>query len=671
MSEFWDAFRNVGEGGRSGGGGDKQRRDAERQRRRSHALAELPKRRAEWRETRSVRTATGCLLMALRAGLTFATIAWSWRTARSIAALLSISKQARAARQRAHEDHARALGTGRTGAWEALTAPDWRVPAAAGACLLVAAFVPVAFLAGAAFVACAVLAAVHGRRVIDGSVAPPSESPTPAALGAASAWSYLAFALLLVALVVGPLHGGVVAGLIAASLVVLIVERRRRRGHRDRAVRTIAGHELTVLADARSALGMAELAPTDERDDLSAHVYGYDEDGAPTAAAIHVPSWRVLRQGDREKVAEEFARHAWDVREFDHHTGLIGLSRTVPPEPLPSRVDIDLRRLPSGRVFLLGRMRGEDGGLAWSVWDPDAADPHLLMVGRTKTGKSVVLTVLLAQAVARGWRTYVLDPKGSDYVWTRNLPLTSWHPVERSQEGLEAAFREMERRRAVLEAIQVEHDEVRNFTEAIEAGLIDPADEPPCLVLIDEMAELVELGDKASNKAATTMLGRLARLARFVDIFLVVATQRPDATLLPGEVKSNLGTRGVTGKGDSIGLRMAFDDDEVAPLTVDPDTGKLPKGRGRIMVGADAPVEVQFAYVSPADVKAVAGVADDPEPVPSAEHESPSPEPSAPAPEQDPTLAEMFSELDRHLAHPSEGGGIEVSLDDDEPEAGS
>lgn len=267
-------------------------------------------------------------------------------------------------------------------------------------------------------------------------------------------------------------------------------------------------------------------------------------------------------------------------------------------------------------------------------------DPHMLMVGRTKTGKSVVLTALLAQAVASEWWTYVLDPKGSDYVWSRKLPGAAWYPVEQAQDGLTAIHQEMVRRRAVLAKIQETHDEIRNYTEAIAAGLIDPTQEPPVLVLIDEMAELVELGDKDQNKAAMTMLGRLARLARFVDIFLVVATQRPDATLLPGEVKSNLGTRGCTGEGDGTALRMAFGEGvHVDPLGVDPATGKPPKGRGRIMIGASDPIECQFAYIAPAAVKAAAGVAQDSRDHPASDEVTP-----------DPTLEEMFSQLDQYRA---------------------
>ncbi len=541
---------------------------------------------------------------------------------------------------------------------EALAWRRWIGPASSTVFLLAYALIPVGAVASISFVGCVAEVALYVRalvRTVGGA-------PTRAQLRRAELWSLGAWGALALASVGAAPLGADRLLLMLGATVVLLAQRRHRGRFGRAALASLRAQEASVLTVARGVLGVRELTAREveagERDDLAVRAY---PDGA---MAVSVPAHVLLVHADEPKVADRFEAAGWELDRIDYDDRLMWLRRPAYVEPLPTLVSLDLRELPRGRVFLLGIVRGEDGGVRWAVWDPDAADPHLLMVGRTKTGKSVVLTVLLAQAVARGWRTYVLDPKGSDYVWTRNLPGTSWHPAERSQDGLTAAFEEMIRRRKVLDAIQQTHDEVRNFTEAIEAGMLDPADEPPCLVIVDEMAELVELGDKDQNKAATVMLGRLARLARFVDMFLVVATQRPDATLLPGEVKSNLGTRGVTGPGDSIALRMAFDTDEVEPLAVDPETGKLPKGRGRFTVGAGEPVEIQFAYVSPADVKAFVGADSAPAAEPATAPE--------PAPAADPGIERMFAELDEFRGQrtpPGEDEGVELSLEDDDEQA--
>jgi S-DNA-T family DNA segregation ATPase FtsK/SpoIIIE len=69
---------------------------------------------------------------------------------------------------------------------------------------------------------------------------------------------------------------------------------------------------------------------------------------------------------------------------------------------------------------------------------------------------------------------------------------------------------------------------------------------PLILVVVDELAELTvrELGsDKVGRAAQQAAIGRLteiARLARAAGIFLVLATQRPDAEAVHGQLKANL-----------------------------------------------------------------------------------------------------------------------------------
>lgn len=55
---------------------------------------------------------------------------------------------------------------------------------------------------------------------------------------------------------------------------------------------------------------------------------------------------------------------------------------------------------------------------------------------------------------------------------------------------------------------------------------------------------------------AQMIIGSVARLGRAAGVHLVIATQRPDATLLPGETKANLGCRISAGRTDSNASNM-------------------------------------------------------------------------------------------------------------------
>ena len=62
--------------------------------------------------------------------------------------------------------------------------------------------------------------------------------------------------------------------------------------------------------------------------------------------------------------------------------------------------------------------------------------------------------------------------------------------------------------------------------------------------------------DDALKGEAAMIIGSIARLGRAAGIHLVVATQRPDATTISGETKSNLGVRINCGRTDSTASSM-------------------------------------------------------------------------------------------------------------------
>lgn len=69
---------------------------------------------------------------------------------------------------------------------------------------------------------------------------------------------------------------------------------------------------------------------------------------------------------------------------------------------------------------------------------------------------------------------------------------------------------------------------------------------------------------------ATMILGSIARLGRAAGVHLVLATQRPDATILPGETKANLGARVCCGTVDATASSMILGNGEGARISPNP-----------------------------------------------------------------------------------------------------
>lgn len=64
---------------------------------------------------------------------------------------------------------------------------------------------------------------------------------------------------------------------------------------------------------------------------------------------------------------------------------------------------------------------------------------------------------------------------------------------------------------------------------------------------------------QALKGEAASKIGSIARLGRAAGVHLMIATQRPDAKLIPGELKANLGARFACGRMPSTASSMVLD----------------------------------------------------------------------------------------------------------------
>ena len=165
--------------------------------------------------------------------------------------------------------------------------------------------------------------------------------------------------------------------------------------------------------------------------------------------------------------------------------------------------------------------------------------PHLLIAGKTGSGKSVAMNAflcsLLWQYAPEDLRLILVDPKRVELSLYNHLPhLLTPVIVEphKSVSALAWAVAEMNRRyRAFSE------EKCRNITEYNEK--FPDKKEPYIVIVIDELADLMMVAGKDVEAA----ICRIAQMARAVGMHLIVATQRPSVDVVTGLIKANLPAR--------------------------------------------------------------------------------------------------------------------------------
>jgi DNA segregation ATPase FtsK/SpoIIIE, S-DNA-T family len=186
-----------------------------------------------------------------------------------------------------------------------------------------------------------------------------------------------------------------------------------------------------------------------------------------------------------------------------------------------------------------------------------ASMPHLLIAGRTGTGKSVCLNTIISSMLMTRRpdevRMLMIDPKMVELSGYGRLPHLM-HPVVTDMRKAEAilawAVDKMEERYALLARAGVRH--ITSYNQLGREELLDrcrledpdeaeliPDHLPFIVIVADEMADLM----MTAGKDAEQHIIRLAQKSRAVGIHLVLATQKPTVDVITGLIKSNLPAR--------------------------------------------------------------------------------------------------------------------------------
>lgn len=187
--------------------------------------------------------------------------------------------------------------------------------------------------------------------------------------------------------------------------------------------------------------------------------------------------------------------------------------------------------------------------------------PHILLGGSTGSGKSVLLKLLLMQSLQKGATVYISDFKGGV-----DFPKV-WH------ERCKMCFDEA----ALLDLLTGLADELeRRKTLFAEQGYPNLAAYNNgsgehlnrLIFACDEVAEVLDKTgmDKARKERVgqiESKLATIARLGRAFGIHLILATQRPDAQLIPGQIRNNLDCR-ICGRAERVLSELVLDSSAAA-----------------------------------------------------------------------------------------------------------
>lgn len=257
--------------------------------------------------------------------------------------------------------------------------------------------------------------------------------------------------------------------------------------------------------------------------------------------------------------------------------------------PNPTKERVRLKELMSNRERFEGMklpmFLGKDAS-----GDPLISDltkmPHMLIAGTTGSGKSVCMnTIIMSFLYTKKpdeLKLVLVDPKMVEMSQFKDIPHLMCPVVTEMPKAaaiLEWAVTKMDERYELLAKAgcrdisgynELEWDELKERLEiqTEEQAMRVPKKLPYMVFIIDELADLM-----MTNKEVEGAIIRIAQKARAVGIHLILATQRPQANVVTGLIKSNMPCR--------IAFKVASGMD--SRIVLDQKGGELLLGQGDML----------------------------------------------------------------------------------------
>jgi len=238
------------------------------------------------------------------------------------------------------------------------------------------------------------------------------------------------------------------------------------------------------------------------------------------------------------------------------------------------------------------------------------AMPHCLIAGTTGSGKSVCINTIIMSIMYTQRpdmvKLILVDPKVVEMAPFKDIPHLMCPVITETAKAcsvLEWACIKMDERyelmaeagvRNIKDYNKLSWDELKErFSIASEEeGATIPKKLAYMVIIIDELADLM----MTSGKEVESFIVRIAQKARAVGIHLILATQRPQATVVTGLIKSNMPSK--------IAFRVASKMD--SRIVLDQNGAELLLGHGDMLFlpnGGSKPNRGQGTYIDDKEIR--------------------------------------------------------------------
>lgn len=207
--------------------------------------------------------------------------------------------------------------------------------------------------------------------------------------------------------------------------------------------------------------------------------------------------------------------------------------------------------------------------------------PHILLGGSTGSGKSVLLKLLLMQCIKKGAEVYIADFKGGvDFSdsWRAYCELII--DSDLLLDKLTYITEELESRKVLFR---------NSGSSNLDEYNRNNGDLKRIIFACDEVAEVLDkTGQQKVEKdriaAFENKLSTIARQGRAFGIHLILATQRPDANILAGQIRNNMDCR-ICGRADNVLSQIILDNTSAADAIEKDAQGRFINANGTIFQG--------------------------------------------------------------------------------------
>ncbi|MCP4795547.1 MAG: hypothetical protein GY885_05245 [Phycisphaeraceae bacterium] len=346
---------------------------------------------------------------------------------------------------------------------------------------------------------------------------------------------------------------------------------------------------------------------------IDAEVAGIESGPVVTLYAILLaPGTRVARLN---AISSDIARalQAQNIRIIPNMAGKSTVGIEVPNT---KKEKVRLKELMSSgrsREMMLPMFLGKD-----SAGDPLVADlakmPHMLIAGTTGSGKSVCMnTIIMSWLYTKRpdeLKLCLVDPKMVEMSQFSDIPHLMCPVITEMGKAaaiLEWAVGKMEERYELLREAGVR--DIRGYNDLTEEELreaFEPSNDvewaklpkklPYMVFVIDELADLM-----MTNKEVEHSIVRIAQKARAVGMHLILATQRPQANVVTGLIKSNMPCRVSFKVASGMDSRIVLDQKGAELLLgmgdmmiVTPDSTEIRRGQGTLVTDRETRQVAKF-----------------------------------------------------------------------------